>query len=58
MGIIQCAEDCKYQIDGYCNLDKCSTVNSLENSCPYFISRSLNISDSLRQIGNTDKFDC
>ncbi len=57
MGIIQCAENCKYQTDGYCNLDNCSTVNSLDNPCPYFISRSFNKADSLFQIGDTDKLD-
>lgn len=58
MGIIQCAENCKYQIEGYCNLDKCTTVNSLDNPCPYFISRSFNKGNGLREIGNADKLDC
>lgn len=56
MGIIQCAEDCKYQNDGYCSLDKCSNINSLNNSCPYFIKRSLDKGNSLSEISNTDKF--
>ena len=29
MGIIQCAENCKYQCEGYCTLNKCTAVNSL-----------------------------
>jgi len=55
MGIIQCAENCKYQIEGYCTLDKCSNVNSLENSCPYFVDRLFNESNSLLKIADTDK---
>ena len=35
MGIIQCAENCKYQCDGYCTLNKCTAVNSLSGVCPY-----------------------
>ncbi len=56
MGIIQCAENCKHQIDGYCQLDKCSNVTSLENSCPYFVNRLFNKSDSLREIADGNKF--
>ncbi len=57
MGIIQCAEDCRFQIDGYCNLDKCSNVNSLENSCPHYISRLTDNRKCLSKISNTNKFD-
>ena len=35
MGIIQCAENSKYQCDGYCTLNKCTAVNSLSGVCPY-----------------------
>ena len=56
MGIIQCAENCKYQSDGYCTLDKCSNVNSTENDCPYFVNRSLNVGNGIRQIPNPYNF--
>lgn len=56
MSIIQCAENCKYQVDGYCSLDKCSNVNSLTNSCPYFTERSLNNRNCLFEIADPDKF--
>ncbi len=56
MGIIQCAEDCKYQFDGYCQLEICSNVNSLDNICPHYVSRLTNNGESLRQIADTDKF--
>ena len=55
MGIIQCAENCKHQIDGYCSLDKCSNVTSLENPCPYFVKRLFNDGNSLCQISNPYK---
>ncbi|MFQ8953194.1 MAG: hypothetical protein ACLR56_09420 [Oscillospiraceae bacterium] len=35
MGLIQCAENCKYQSDGYCTLNKCTVVNSVSGVCPY-----------------------
>lgn len=35
MGIIQCAENCEYQLDGYCTLGSCTTVSSVTGSCPY-----------------------
>ena len=37
MGIIQCAEECKFQSDGYCGLDKLSTVGLVQNGCPHFV---------------------
>ena len=55
MGLIQCAEHCKFQIDGYCNLEKCSTVNSLNKNCPYFIPLSFDYTNSLSQTANTYK---
>ncbi len=57
MGIIQCAENCRHQTDGYCTLDKCSNVTSLENSCPYFVSRLFDNSNRLRQVPNPNKLD-
>lgn len=55
MAIIQCAENCKFQLDGYCSLDKCSNVNSLENACPHYVSRLPNISEGMPNIVNPDK---
>lgn len=55
MGLIQCAEDCKYQLDGYCNLEICSNINSVENICPYYISRLTNNGKSLSQSSDTYK---
>lgn len=57
MGIIQCAENCKYQADGYCRLDKCTTVNSVAKSCPYFIKSSADKSDCFTEFSDADKPD-
>lgn len=56
LGLIQCAENCKYQIDGYCALEICSNINSPESDCPYYLSRSTDSLNSLSQSGNTDEF--
>lgn len=50
MGIIQCSEFCKYQKDGYCDLEKCSAVYPSDKDCPYFIS--LDDRNSLSQTSN------
>jgi len=55
MGIIQCSEKCKYQTDGYCQLDKFSTVSTAKKECPYFIPISFNNGNSLSQTVNTYK---
>ncbi len=55
MGLIQCSKQCKFQSDGYCQLEKCSTVNSVSNDCPYFIDLSLNDRNSLPEGSNTDQ---
>ncbi|MDR1002242.1 MAG: hypothetical protein LBL82_03095 [Oscillospiraceae bacterium] len=37
MNLITCNSNCKYQVDGYCELDKPSEVsNSTLTACPYF----------------------
>ena len=54
MGIIQCAENCKFQKEGYCSLDKCSTVTYNNIDCPYFIS--LDNRNGLRETSDTDNF--
>ena len=55
MGIIPCSHKCKFQSDGYCSLEQCSTVNSLTTDCPYFIDALFNQSNSLTKRVNTDK---
>lgn len=55
MGIIQCAENCKYQKDGYCNLEKPTTVGSIDSSCPYRIPKSFYNSNCLAKTPDTDK---
>ena len=54
MGIIQCAEKCRFQKDGYCGLDRCCTVNSVSGSCPYFIAVSPDEGDSLGKPSDPD----
>lgn len=56
MGIIQCADECAFQVDGYCSLEKCSAPNLFENACPYFVPKSFNKIDGLRKASDTDKF--
>ncbi len=55
MGIIQCSQDCKYQIDGYCNLDFCAPVNSLNGECPHFLAASTNKGNGFAELSYTDK---
>lgn len=55
MKIIQCAENCRFQADGYCSLESCSNINSVEHPCPYFIQKPLNSGDGLLKIADTDK---
>lgn len=57
MSLIQCAENCKYQNDGYCNLEICGNINSPESDCPYFVSALLDNSKRLLQGADTDKLD-
>ncbi len=54
MGIIQCSEECKFQIDGYCGLEKCSTVSSIFSECPYLLPRSADNADCLSKTSNAD----
>ena len=56
MGIIQCSEKCKFQTDGYCNLEKCSTVGILDNKCPYYIPKLFDDRNSLTETSDTYKF--
>ena len=54
MAVIQCAESCLYQQDGYCGLEKCSFVSDLNSNCPYFIPLS-DKRNSLSQTSDTNK---
>lgn len=57
MNLIQCAKNCKYQNDGYCNLNVCGNVTSPDNECPYFVASLLDNGKSLLQGADTDKLD-
>lgn len=54
MGIIQCAKHCKFQLDGYCGLERPSIVTVVDDDCPYF-SELFNKSNSLAQANNPNK---
>ena len=54
MGIIECAETCKFQKDGYCQLETLSKVNTSSGGCPHYISVSLNEGNSLSKTADTD----
>lgn len=56
MGLIPCSEECKFQNDGYCFLEKCSCVNSTHKNCPYFVDALFDDSDSLAKTSDTYKF--
>ncbi len=55
MGIIQCADLCAFQVDGYCALEKCSVPKFFESDCPYFIPKSLYDIDCLSKTSHSDK---
>ena len=55
MGIIQCAENCRYQRDGYCGLEGISVVNSVTGGCPYYIGNLLYNGNGLSETSDTDK---
>ena len=57
LSLIQCAEYCKYQLDGYCNLEICGSVNSPQHICPYFLPRLANMRKGLTESRNPDKLD-
>lgn len=57
LGVIWCAENCKYQSDGYCQLNNCGTVNSLSGVCPHFTEKSLDKGDGLGKTSYTDELD-
>ncbi|MFZ2538068.1 MAG: hypothetical protein WAX04_04130 [Oscillospiraceae bacterium] len=40
MNLITCDENCKYQNEGYCQLNQNAVINGLKvNGCSYFIKR-------------------
>lgn len=46
MQIIECALDCKFQKDGYCELQTVATVNSLvKKECPHYKKAKKSASD-------------
>lgn len=55
MGLIQCSEECKFQKEGYCCLEKCSKVNSTDKNCPYFSNILSDNADSFIETSNADK---
>lgn len=55
MSFIFCSLECKYQIEGYCELNNVTTINSVSETCPYRILPDN--SNSLGKISNTDYFD-
>ncbi len=56
MKIIQCAEICRFQNDGYCSLESCTNINSTKHPCPYYIPKLSQGSNSLLEIADADKF--
>lgn len=54
MGIIECAENCKFQKDGYCSLETLSKVNSSSGGCPHYISASFDKVGGLLQTADSD----
>ena len=52
--IIQCAENCRFQNDGYCSLETLSKVNSSSGGCPHYISASFDKVGGLLQTADSD----
>lgn len=55
MEIIKCAEGCVFQKDGYCTLEKLSTVNTNKSGCPHFLPKLFNYGNSLFETADSDK---
>lgn len=55
MRIIQCAENCRFQADGYCSLESCTSINSTDHICPYYIPKISDSGYGLLKIADTDK---
>lgn len=54
LGIIQCAEDCEYQYDGYCTLETYTTVNSVNKVCPYLLKKSADNGNGINKAFRSD----
>lgn len=41
MSFVHCSCDCKYQQDGFCNLEKASEITNVikQNGCLYYVAR-------------------
>ncbi len=55
MKIIQCAEACRFQSEGYCSLESCTNINSVKHSCPYYMPKLSEGGNGLLEITNADK---
>ncbi len=55
--MIPCAENCRYQKDGACELTKCTVVNSVKGVCPYFLERSADLFDRVTETFDADQPD-
>jgi len=56
MKIIQCAYDCIYQKDGYCELEVISVINSIKTKCPHYKTKLNNKIKNIAKISYTDNF--
>lgn len=54
MKIIQCAESCVYQEDGYCCLEEISVVNTVNSICPHYIEKSSDKGNGFSQSSHSD----
>lgn len=59
MGLIQCAADCKYQADGYCELEAVARVTDVTNraQCPHYVRRSADQVERLAHRPHADQRD-
>lgn len=57
MEIIKCAEGCVFQEDGYCTLEKLSTVNTNKAGCPHYLPKLFDYRNSFSETADTDKLD-
>lgn len=50
MNIIPCSLHCKFQKEGYCNLDHTTKVNSISERCAYYVDRREETLEALTEI--------
>lgn len=55
MYLIQCAFDCIYQKDGYCELEDIAPVNSTKGGCPHYQTTKLSkgLYNKRKRLANT-----